>query len=160
VSICRLAVRRIDEAARAAEIHEGAHMLGINLLAVIVAAAVAFVMGGIWYSPLLFGNAWMTLRGMDRAGVTRPTMRPREILAEFARGLLVAIVLARFIVLLGVASWVGAVYLGFAVWIGFQATSIVGSVIHESYPWKLYAIHTGDALVKTLVMAVILSVWR
>jgi hypothetical protein len=87
-------------------------------------------------------------------------MRPGEILAEFARGLLVAIVLARFIVLLGVASWVGAVYLGFAVWIGFQATSIVGSVIHESYPWKLYAIHTGDALVKTLVMAVILSVWR
>jgi hypothetical protein len=117
-------------------------------------------MGGLWYSSVLFGKAWMTLRGMDRAGVSRPTMRAREILAEFARGLLVAVVLARFVVLLGVVNWLGALYLGFAVWIGFQATSIVGSVIHENYPWKLYAIHTGDALVKTLVMAAILSVWR
>jgi Protein of unknown function (DUF1761) len=46
------------------------------------------------------------------------------------------------------------------VWIGFQATSIVGSVIHENYPVKLYAIHTGDALTKTLVITVILGVWR
>jgi hypothetical protein len=76
-------------------------MLGINVLAVIVAAVVAFVMGGLWYSSVLFGKAWMTLRGMDRAGVSRPTMRPGEILAEFGRGLLVAVVLARFIVLLG-----------------------------------------------------------
>jgi hypothetical protein len=36
----------------------------------------------------------------------------------------------------------------------------VGSVIHEGYPWKLYAIHTGDALAKTLVMTLILGVWR
>jgi hypothetical protein len=135
-------------------------MFGINVLAVIVAAVVAFVMGGLWYSPLLFGKAWMKLRGHNSADLSGPKMRAGEIILEFARGLLVAVVLARFVVLLGVVNWVGAVYLGFAVWIGFQATSIVGSVIHENYPWRLYAIHAGDALVKTLVMAVILSVWR
>jgi len=135
-------------------------MLGINYLAVVVAAVVAFVMGGLWYSPLLFGKAWVKLRGIDSAGAAGAQMRPPEILAEFVRSLIVAVVLAGFVVHLGVVNWVGAIYLGLAVWIGFQATSIVGAVIHEHYPSKLYAIHTGDALAKTLVMAVILGVWR
>ncbi len=135
-------------------------MVGINYWAVIVAAVVAFVMGGLWYSPILFGRAWMRLRRIDDTAAARTKMRPAEILAEFARGLVVAAVLAGFVVHLVVVNWAGAIYLGLAVWIGFQATSIIGSVIHENYPWKLYAIHTGDALAKTLVMAVILGVWR
>src|SRR5690554_2499038 len=31
----------------------------INWLAVLVAGISAFVLGGVWYSPTLFGNAWM-----------------------------------------------------------------------------------------------------
>ena len=31
----------------------------INWLAVLVAGISAFVVGGIWYSPALFGKAWM-----------------------------------------------------------------------------------------------------
>ena len=34
-------------------------MSTINWLAILVAAISAFVVGGIWYSPLMFGNAWM-----------------------------------------------------------------------------------------------------
>jgi hypothetical protein len=135
-------------------------MLGINYLAMLVAAVVAFVMGGLWYSPLLFGKAWAKLRGIDSPRAAGAQMRPPEILAEFVRGLIVAVVLAGFVVHLGVVNLVGAIYLALAVWIGFQATSIVGSVIHEHYPLKLYAIHAGDALAKTLVMAVILGLWR
>jgi hypothetical protein len=135
-------------------------MPGINFWAVLVATVVAFVMGGLWYSPLLFGKAWVKLRGKRSAAAAGTRMRPAEIFAEFVRGLIVAVVLAGFVVQLGVVSWASAIYLGLAVWIGFQATSIAGSVIHEHYPWKLYAIHTGDALTKTLVMAVILGVWR
>ncbi|MGH8626113.1 MAG: hypothetical protein ACREYC_12900, partial [Gammaproteobacteria bacterium] len=32
--------------------------------------------------------------------------------------------------------------------------------VHENYLLQLYAIHAGDALVKTLLMCVILGVWR
>lgn len=31
---------------------------GVNLLAVVLAAISAFVLGGAWYSPVLFGKAW------------------------------------------------------------------------------------------------------
>jgi hypothetical protein len=32
----------------------------INWIAVLVAGISAFVLGGVWYSPALFGKAWMT----------------------------------------------------------------------------------------------------
>jgi len=37
---------------------------------------------------------------------------------------------------------------------------LMGAVLHEHMAWTLYAIHAGDALVKTLLMTVILGVWR
>jgi hypothetical protein len=35
-------------------------MSSINWLAVLVAGISAFVLGGVWYSPALFGKAWMS----------------------------------------------------------------------------------------------------
>src|SRR5690606_39083141 len=35
------------------------HMGSVNWLAVLVAGISSFVTGGIWYSPNLFGKAWM-----------------------------------------------------------------------------------------------------
>ena len=40
-------------------------MSTINWLAVLVAGISAFVLGGIWYSPALFGKAWMTENKMS-----------------------------------------------------------------------------------------------
>jgi hypothetical protein len=37
---------------------------------------------------------------------------------------------------------------------------VMGAVLHEKMPWTFYAIHAGDAFVKTLLMTVILGVWR
>jgi hypothetical protein len=38
-------------------------MDGINWFAVVAAALAMFVIGGLWYSPLLFGKAWMRANG-------------------------------------------------------------------------------------------------
>lgn len=35
------------------------NMSTINWLAVLVAGLSAFILGGVWYSPILFGNIWM-----------------------------------------------------------------------------------------------------
>ena len=135
-------------------------MPGTNYWAVVVAAAAAFVVGAVWYSPLLFGKAYMEVRGMDPAAMA--DMRPRagELLGELAKNLVVAFVLAHFVVRLGIGDGKGAVQLGLWVWVGFQAMLLMGAVLHEKMPWMLYAIHAGDALVKTLLMTVILGVWR
>jgi hypothetical protein len=63
-------------------------------------------------------------------------------------------------VLLGITGWISAVKLGLWLWIGFPFMILVGSVLWDKVPWKLAAIHAGDWLVKLLVMAIILGVWR
>ena len=132
----------------------------INYWAVMVAAFASFVVGAVWYSPLLFGKAYMELRGIDPSAMA--DMRPPagELLGEFVRCLVVAFVLAHFVVRLGVRDWMAAAQLGLWVWVGFQAMLLMGAVLHEKMPWMLYAIHAGDALVKTFLMTVILGVWR
>ena len=135
-------------------------MPGINYLAVIVAAVASMVVGGLWNSPFVFGAERMRLAGMS-ANATGDTQMPvGKLLAQFVRSLVIAFVLARFVVLLGISDWIGAVQLAIWVWIGFNAALIVGAVIWENQPWKLFAIHAGDALLQTIVMAIILGVWR
>ena len=103
----------------------------------------------------------MEVRGMDPGAMADMTPPAGELLGEFARNLVVAFVLAHFVVRSrGRRLEELLMQLGLWVWVGFQAMLLMGAVLHEKMPWMLYAIHVGDALVKTLVMAVILGVWR
>src|SRR2546425_3705873 len=51
----------------------------VNILAVLVAALLTFVLGAFWYSPILFARQWMQAQGytpekiaeMKKRGVTR-----------------------------------------------------------------------------------------
>ncbi|MFN0104010.1 MAG: DUF1761 domain-containing protein [Bryobacteraceae bacterium] len=131
----------------------------VNYFAVLVTAVAALVQGAVWYSPLLFAHEWMTLRGIHPGALADMTPPPGALIAEFVRCLVVAFALAHLVTRLGVVRWTGALQLGALLWIGFQAMAIAGSVIHENYPGKLYAIHAGDALAKTSLMTVMLGVW-
>ena len=42
-----------------------------NYPAILVAALISFVVGGAWYSPLLFAKAWMKEAGLDDAALKR-----------------------------------------------------------------------------------------
>jgi hypothetical protein len=134
-------------------------MLAMNYWAVVVAAVAAFVASSVWY--ILFGKARMRLLGNDPDATADMKKAPAwKKPAEFVRGLVVAYVLARLVVLLGIVDWGDAVQFALWVWIGFPAMILVGSVMWDKRPWKLAAIHAGDWLVKLLLMAVILGVWR
>jgi hypothetical protein len=133
----------------------------MNYFAVLVAAVAAFVLGWLWYSPLLFFKPWMRFRGLDPgAAMTGAKLPAGKLLIEFVRCVVLAYVVARFLVALGVSSWMPAVQVGFCLWIGFPVILLTGSVIWENIPWKVAAIHAGDWLVKILVIATIVSVWR
>jgi hypothetical protein len=87
-------------------------------------------------------------------------MPPAEIIGEIVRTLIIAIVLAHFVVLAGAASIFSALTLASWIWIGFYATILAGSVLHDKVPLKLAAIHAGDGLVRTISMTVIISICR
>lgn len=74
-------------------------MVHVNYLAVLVASAAVFVLGWLWYSPLLFFKPWMRLRGMDPVGAMAGAKMPAgKLLIELVRCLVLAYVIAR-------ASW-------------------------------------------------------
>jgi hypothetical protein len=131
-----------------------------NYLAIVVAAVAAFVVGALWYSPLLFGRAYMEVRGINPGAMVDMKPSAWEMLGEFAKNIVIGYVIAHFVVRLGIGDWKAAVQLALWLWVGFQAMLLMGAVLHEKMPWILYAIHAGDALVKTLCMTVILGVWR
>ena len=47
-------------------------MSTINWWAVLIAGLSAFVVGGIWYSPGLFGNAWMKDSKLNEEDIKKP----------------------------------------------------------------------------------------
>jgi hypothetical protein len=120
-----------------------------------------FVLGWLWYSPLLFYKPWMRLRGMDPvAAMAGAKMPAGKLFIELVRCLVLAYVIARFAALLGIGSWMGAVHFGLLLWIGFPVILLTGSVLWENIPWKVAAIHAGDWLVKMLVIPIIVTAWH
>src|SRR5690606_13932506 len=95
----------------------------INWLAVLAAAAAAFVLGGLWYGPLL-GNAWMRSMGMDPVAA-RKSARPG---------------LRRLLTITFILEWVMAVCL--AMFIGNTPTAIEGATYGflAGLPWVAFAI--------------------
>ena len=132
-------------------------MLKINYWAVLVAALAAFVMSSLYYSPLLLGNVWRAVGPVATAGAT-PSIG--KVLGEIFRTLVITYVLARLMALLEGGDWTGAVRLALWLWFGFSAMMWVGAIMWEKTPWQIAAIHSGDWLLKTLLIAVILGVWR
>jgi Protein of unknown function (DUF1761) len=103
------------------------------------------VSASIWYA--IFGGAWVRLRGIDPTTALHPSIWPA--LGQLGRNAVVVLALTVLVR--------GAVALGLLVWVGFEAMAVLGSVLHEGYPFALYLIHVGDALQTTLVMAVLIG---
>jgi len=132
-------------------------MVDLNFLAIAVAVVAAFVVSSVWY--IVFETRGP--EGASPGSTTNANTPPAwKLLVELVRSFTVGIVLAGLAAKLGIVDWTGAVQLGLALWIAFPVVLLLGSVIWEKVPSKLAAIHAGDWLVKTLMIAVIVSVWQ
>ena len=136
-------------------------MVSVNYLHVLVAAVVVFVLGWLWYSPLLFFKPWMRLRGQDPvAAMAGAKMPGGKLVVEMVRCLLLSYVIARFAALLAITGLMSAVHFGFMLWLGFPVIILTGSVLWENTPVGVAAIHAGDWLVKLLAIPIIVTLWR
>jgi Protein of unknown function (DUF1761) len=128
-------------------------MPDVSLLAILVAAIAAFLVGFAYYSVL-----GKQLAAVSGAPSEQPP--PWTIAVEFLRCLLLAVVVAGLASEAEIGEWTGGLALGLALWIGFPFVLWTGAVVHEKTPWKLAAIHAGDWLPKLVAVAVIVSVWQ
>ena len=131
-------------------------MLDLNYLAIAVAAVAVFVVSAVYYIAFTKRLRQLSPAYADAEG----TPPPPVIVGEIARSLVVGVVVAGLVSLIGITDVVGAIQLALALWIGFPVVLLTGSVIHEKVPPMLAAIHAGDWLLKLLVIATIVTIWR
>ena len=136
-------------------------MSGINLLAIPVAALAAFLIGGLWYSPLLFAKAWVAAHGHSPEQLAAMMAKQgRTYSLSFIAFLLMATVLSIFLKYLGVdhmhqgAGWGFHAWLGFALPLGFVAQ------LYSEKKFATFLIDTGYQLVYLTAMGAILGAWR
>ena len=128
----------------------------LNLWAILAAAVSAFVVGGLWYSPVLFGNAWKKANGFkDEPGPAGA----KVFGVSFVLTLIMAVNLAMFLndpkttVAWGAAA-------GFLAGFGWAATGIGIVSLFERRPWTYAAINGGYVTVALVLMGTILGAWR
>ena len=130
-------------------------MLELNYLAILAAVAAVFVFSSAYYIAL-----GPRLAALSPAWADASKAPAWKIAQEPFRTLVTAMVIAALTRPLGIADAGGAVQLAVALWAAFPAVLLAGSVIHENVPWKLAVVHAGDWLVKLLIIAVIVAIWR
>jgi hypothetical protein len=129
----------------------------IHYPAVLAAAALGFVIGGLWYSPLLFAKPWM-----QAAGITEEQTRQASMAKVFGLSALATLVMA-----LNLAAFIGpkaslgfGLFAGFAAGLGWVAMSLGVIYLFEQRPLKLWLINSGYQVVTYTVMGGVLGVWR
>jgi hypothetical protein len=132
-------------------------MEGLNIGAVIVAALSTFFIGGLWYSPVLFGKAWMRENGFTEESLKGGNMAKIFGLA-FLLALIAAFNLAMF---LGPEDRLemGALW-GFAAGFGWVATFVGMHYLFERRSFAAFLINAGYSVVALTVMGVILAAWK
>ena len=133
----------------------------VNFFAVIGAAIASFAVGALWHSPMLFGKQWMALAGFTPESMRLMPMGPKKAMTlGFLSTLIMSYVIAYFVVALIVITIPEALALGFWVWLGFIATTLVNPVLWQGESAKLYAFDITYQLVGVWVMAIILTLWQ
>ena len=126
----------------------------INYLAVALAALSAFVLGGLWYSPILFAGRWAALSGVSEEKLKSGSMA-KIFGTTFVLNLVAAFVLAMFI---GPAAGIKfATLAGLAVGLGWVATSFGVSYLFERRPLGLWLINAGYFTLHFTLMGAIIG---
>lgn len=132
-------------------------MSSVNWLAVAVAGISAFVLGGVWYSPALFGKAWMKENNLSVDDVQKGN-KAKIFGWSFILSLLMAVNLAMFLNDPKINLEMGIIYgLLTGVWI-FCGIAIVA--LFELKSARYIFVNGGYMLVALTLMGAIIGAWK
>jgi hypothetical protein len=130
----------------------------INHLAVIAAALSTFLLGGIWWSPILFEKAWKEECGFSDEFLKKGNMA-KIFGLSFLFSLVMAYNLAFFVGSPDIGAGSGALY-GFLTGFGWVAMAVLMLGMFERKTWRYLFINTGFMIVAFTIMGLILGAWK
>ena len=129
----------------------------VNVVAALVAALSSFLIGGLWYSPLLFARPWMEGTGLTEADLKKGM--PRIFAGSFVLALVASCNLAFFLAD-GKPSLAWGLTAGALAGVGWVATAFGTTYLFERRSLKLFLIDAGYHAVTFTLMGGILGVWK
>ncbi len=133
----------------------GLNMPELNWFAIVLAAASAFALGGLWYGPL-FKQAWCREAGID------PTATPQHPTRVFAIAFIASLFAATaFAWFLGPqpALWT-ALHTGIWIGLAWVATSFAINYTFAQRSLKLWLIDAGYHVLQFALYGLILGLWH
>lgn len=128
-----------------------------NYLAILVAALSTFVIGGLWYSPILFVNVWM-----KELGLTTEKQKSASMLKVMGGSFLLSLFAAYNLSMMfgGKFSFEEGILYGFLTGFGFVSTALGTIYLFEQKTLKLFLINAGYQCVAFTVMGAIIAAWK
>ncbi len=125
----------------------------LNYFAILLAGLAKFVIGGLWFSPLLMGNQWLKETGLkqDELGSPRDAM-----LTGFAICLLVSFSFAILLQMLAL-DLRSAIAVGVIIAIGITSAQMGLSFPFEGRSLKLFLIYATQCVAEFIAVVLILS---
>jgi Protein of unknown function (DUF1761) len=129
----------------------------INVWAVLAAGLSSMVLGGLWYSPVLFGNAWSVA-----SGVTQEKSKSANMARTMSAALILAIIgAAVFAMFLGPRPTpMFATAAGLSAGLCWVAGSFGINYLFEQRPLRLFLINGGYHTVQYTLIGLVLGLWH
>jgi hypothetical protein len=131
-------------------------ILDINRLAVLIAAAVALVLGGLWYGPL-FGKVWRTAEGQAEP---QPGHQKHPALVYGLSFVLMLVAAAAMAVAVEPDPTIPkAVAVGLMIGVGWVATSFGVNYLFAGRRLALFAVDAGYNVVLFALMGLVIGLF-
>lgn len=128
-----------------------------NFYAIIATAILQFLIGALWYSPLLFGKLWAKESNIK---FEECSCNYGHFGGAFLIALVTSFVLSLFVHWTHSVTAIDGAIIGFWAWLGFIATNAFSSVIWEKKTFSLYFISVSVLLVSLVLSGAILAYWQ
>ncbi len=133
--------------------------VAINYLAVIVSAVAYLVLGALWYSPALFGTAWMKGIGKTKEQVAADSSPLNWVFALIAY-FIASYGIARIMVWSGGSSIADGIMTALVVGVCFVLTAMWVNDSFEKRPKGLTLINILYHIVGLIIAGIIIGAWR
>lgn len=133
-------------------------MSTLNWPAILVAALSCFCLGGLWFSPILFGKAWQRANKLSDEELKK--MNAAKIFGfSFVFAVVMSFNLAMFLNSPFTDASFGAMA-GFLAGFGWVAMAMATTALFERRSWSYILINTSYHVVSLTIMGTILGAWR
>jgi hypothetical protein len=133
-------------------------LFGLNIWAILAATVLGFLLSA-WYSPALFGDAWLAALGKDMAWVeSQPMGLP--VLISFVSQIIICTTLAWLLKRLDKRGFISGMCFGALIAVAFIICSMAQDFAWSGIGWTLFALNCGYRFIYMTLAGGILGAWR